>query len=288
VSVGPAQTGTGERVYVAGWFTSATSILGLPVSPSGGQDGFVAELSTDGTTERVITLGGTGGEQAFRASASEGGELVIAGHLGSAFSFGTFPLSFAGMTDGYVVGLAGAVPRLAVSLGGPALDRISSAVGYADGSTIGAARFAGPFTLGGSTIDTAGSEDGLVVAYAPDGSVRWSRAFAGAAYDDAIAIDRGPGTWVAVGGRFDGPADLGGVARTGAGSDDGFVTVLDGEGTNLWTETIGGTFSDVVWDVVMLDDGSVVALISTFSPLDFGAGPAPGGAPAVMIVRWSP
>ena len=128
--------GTGG-IFVGGytWSNNFPTLLAYQPASGGGQDGFLAKLSFDGTTLKWSTyLGGYGGsigapEEVTALSLDSLSNLVVAGVTSSPnfpVTAGAFQSTFGGQTDGFIARFSG--PRLMQStfLGGALNDTINA------------------------------------------------------------------------------------------------------------------------------------------------------------------
>jgi hypothetical protein len=78
---------------------------------------------------------------------------------------------------------------------------------------------------------------------------------------------------VVVGGIFTGSINYGGGALTSAGSWDGFVVKLRGDGTHVWTRRYGDSLDDRIFRLAI--DGADNIVIGTLmvGTVDYGTGP---------------
>jgi hypothetical protein len=131
---------------------------------------------------------------------------------------------------------------------------------------------------GTSSMTTAGSEDAFVWKLDSAGNLVWARQLGGTGVDSAWAIDVANTGNVYTVGRFTGTADFdpgpGTANMVSAGSNDIFVSKLDGDGNFVWVRPAGATADDVG---LALDVASDVVSAGHFSmTVDFdpGAGTA--------------
>ncbi len=134
--------------------------------------------------------------------------------------------------------------------------------------------FQNTINLGGSLLTSAGSGDGFVAKYAPDGKHLWSRRFGGSLMDLGTHIAVDPDGNVLVVGYFSGTADFGGVTPlTSAGRYDVFIVKYSGvDGSHLWSKRFGSTGDDYGYGVAVDAAGNVVITGSFRGTVDFGGG----------------
>jgi hypothetical protein len=103
---------------------------------------------------------------------------------------------------------------------------------------------------------SAGSTDGFVQKYAPDGTLQWTRQFGGPSFDGLASVAVDAADRIVVGGSTYG---LSGTPLVGV--IDLLVRVYDPNGDEVWTRTLGAT-GDILElsDVAVDADGSVIVL----------------------------
>lgn len=277
-----------ERVYVTGWFTATSLVFGQSATSAGGQDGFVAELDLDGGTRAVSTFGGATTDQGQKVAVGPAGVVHAAGVFSSQPAmFGATAMTSAGDHDAFVARLVGGALTNVRRLGGTLRDH-GNAVSHSGGLTVLGGLFSDVLTMSGLDLASAGGEDGFVAAYDDAGDVRWARQFGSSADVLINGLAEGPDGFTGVCGRFGGVADLAGVTRASQGSTDAFLTVLDHDGENLWTESIGSTSGDTCFDLALGPDRAIVALVVISSAATIGGEPFTPTASDTILVRWRP
>ena len=136
-------------------------------------------------------------------------------------------------------------PEWAQSFGGTGTDQFTQAVSDAAGNLYVTASFAGPVTLGATTLPSTGSTDGALVKYSPQGALAWVQTLAGPGTDDlqSVTLD-GTGRPYVV-GSFSASAQLSSTTLTSAGSRDIAVAAYTPQGQLRWTQQAGGTGADL-------------------------------------------
>lgn len=137
----------GDR-YLAGGFTSSTSLGSVSLSSAGGEDVFVARMDPAGKVQWAVSAGGTG-DDAFRDLAVDSaGNTFFTGYIEAPATFGATKLSVTGKANAFVarvspkgkvlwaVGSSGAGPEWPYRI---ALDAAGNP--YVGGAFMGGARF---------------------------------------------------------------------------------------------------------------------------------------------------
>ena len=153
--------------------------------------------------------------------------------------------------------------------------------------------FTGAVTIAGERFESAGGEDGVVLAFGVDGALRWSRVIGSEGDDRIHAITAADGTYVYVTGSVSGAIDLGGGAIGGAGGPEVLAASFDEDGAHRWSRVYGpGEGSGIATNAT----GNVDFTGVLFGEADFGGGPLAGsGAREAFIAsveadgthRWS-
>lgn len=117
-------------------------------------------------------------------------------------------------------------------------------------------------TPGAYQMANAGTTDGFLVKFAPDGSRLWSTYFGGPGDDRCHAVAAGD-LGVVVGGETmstTGIATSGALQESHDNGDDGYVIAFDPDGQRLWGTYIGGpNFADAVNALAVDGSGAIHA-----------------------------
>jgi hypothetical protein len=212
---------------------------------AGWDDIYVVKLDRSGNVLWTKTIGGSSFDGAFSIIQSSDGGYVVAGYT---TSFGV------GYSDIYVVKLdSGGNVQWTKTIGGSSFDGAFSIIQSSDGGYVVAGR-TGSFGAGGW--------DFYVVKLDSSGNVVWTKTIGGSLTDVAFSIiQSSDGGYVVTGW----------TESFGAGSADIYVVKLDSTGNVIWTKTIGGSLTDVVYSIIQSSDGGYVVAGYTQS---FGAGGA--------------
>ena len=149
-----------------------------------------------------------------------------------------------------------------------------------EGNVLVSAFFTGAITLGGETLSSAGSTDGLLLKLRPTGEVVWAKKFGDILEDMVGGVTADEAGNVYITGRVTSDIDLGdGVIGAGL-----FVAKLDPDGGYVWSTSFGG--DGVLLDVVLDANGDVIAAGFFDEPIDAGDGPiTPAGGSDVIITK---
>ena len=145
--------------------------------------------------------------------------------------------------------------QLCLGIDGSAEDQSHSMVQVADGG----------YVLAGNTSSFgAGGRDVYVVKINKDGKLLWTKTIGGPSDDNGRSIVQTPDGGFAIAGWTN---------SFGAGGSDFYVVRLDANGGLLWTKTIGGSSTDLGYEIINTSDGgfAIAGQTSSFggSPNDF-------------------
>jgi hypothetical protein len=189
--------------------------------------------------------------------------------------------------------LAGNTGSWVTSFGGAGNDGAAAVAVDGSGNVYLAGYFSGTANLGGSSTVTSAGGVGLVLAkYNNAGAQQWSYGFSGPSggiTPKGIGVDAGGNIYVA--GYFTGSANFGGTTFTSAGQQDAFVAKYSPQGQHLWSESFGGTGSDVFNGLDLDSQGNVVVTGSFQNSVNFGGATLfnpPYGAGNIVLAKYSP
>lgn len=239
------------NLWVVGYSDSANfPIVGSGSTSRGGIDGFVAKFAPDGELLWSTFLGGTGTDQASQVAVDASGSVWVAGYTtSSGWITGGGDTSFGGGTDAFVAKFQADGQLLWSSyLGGSNNDRAfgigvdGAGNGYVSGYTESSG-----WVSGGGDTSYGGTRDGFLTRFGPDGQIAWSTYLGGTAADEAnaVAVDPQGNPWTV--GWTSSPSWT--TSGSYVGSQDAFVARIGADGQTLWSTYVGGTNTDVLYDV---------------------------------------
>lgn len=251
------------------------------IGTEGGRDVHLIKLDPDLQHVWSMDIGG-GDEHNLRALALDGeGNVIIAGMFRGAVSIGGQEL--AGNGDGsqdiFIAKITGdqQVAWARSWTGNNDASPRSVAVG-SDGGVVVAGGFVDTLDLGdGTTLTSAGDRDIFVGKLGGDGNVLWAQRFGDPFYQEAFGVAMSGGGDVALTGIAWGTLDLGvpSPVATSSVTDNGFLALLEPDGTPRWSKGfVSGTGRVVPIDVAVDPGGRV--LITGYHEIgdaDFGGGP---------------
>lgn len=196
----------------------------------------------------------------------EGGPIAVVGARVVVATSGTVigPIPLRGEPAAYLAALDGTNESWGRAFESTEWCIVSALAAIGDGVIVGGS-FGGTLRAGTKVVSSAGRADGFVARLDGNGKVAWLIRIGGVNADGvagvAVAGDR-----IAIAGTFAPTADLLGAPlppyddktpRT-----DGFVAMLDGKGTRLWSQTFGGKLDDIVAGVAIDGAGRVAVATS--------------------------
>jgi len=226
----------------------------------------------DGDTEegcplwgKAFGVNGSHDDYPYGVAVMPNGVFYVAGTAEGALNFGATNLSAVGESDGFLAKLDSDGDEIwAKRIASSGHEEILSAAADATGNVYVAGELGG--TLLGLTA--AGTEDGWLAKFDPDGNLLWAASVGGAGADTTIhdiAVDADGN--VAVTGDFIAASpdtvDFGsGDESSTGGGRDGFAQKYDTDGNLLWGRSFGGSGTDVGRSVAFL--GTSLAISGTF------------------------
>jgi predicted secreted protein with PEFG-CTERM motif len=212
---------------------------------AGGYDFWLVKTNANGNYLWSRTFGGTGDEEVHSVVQTSDGGYALAGYTKS---FG------AGGSDFWLVRTdANGYALWKKTYGGTKDDVALSVVQTGDGG----------YALAGYTESFgAGGDDFWLVKTNANGNALWNKTYGGGGADGAFSVVQ----------TGDGGYALAGYTESfGAGGDDFGLVKTDAMGSELWTRTYGGAYTDIACSVVQTGDGGYALAGYTES---FGAGSA--------------
>jgi Tol biopolymer transport system component len=284
------------NIYTTGSFQGTVDFDPGPgvanLTSAGGSDIFVSKLDNDGNLIWAKSMGGTSAEGGYGIAVDSSGNIYTSGNITGPTDFdpgaGTFTLTSTGSFDVFVSKLDGNGDFVwAKSMGG-SNDDTNNGIGldpggnvYISGSFQGTADF--DPGIGITNLTSAGVDDIFVSKLDGNGDFLWARGMGGTSSDwpqdmavDATGNVYTTGYFLGVTGTADFDPGPGLFTLTSAGSNDIFVSKLDGNGDFVWARGVGGSSVDLGIGITV-DAGSNVYTTGYFSnTVDFdpGAGTA--------------
>jgi len=233
--------------------TAAAPTTAGPLS----RDGYLAKYSPTGLLLWVqqFATDATDLVQAVGLSVDGAGNVLVAGWLTGPTRFGgtTLPGTGCGSSGNSIAAFAAKVDSAgnilwADQLGTAALSTYAyfwNVATDAAGDAYAAGGFSGAQTIGGTTLTSVGTWDGLLAKLSPTGTLLWVKNVAdGPGFVQALGVGVDQSGNVYTSGAFEGTAHFGGISLTSAGDYDLFALKLNASGQVLWGRAVGGAAND--------------------------------------------
>ncbi len=239
----------GNEVIVAGGFGGSFN----GYTPAGKLDMYVraqvVESAIRLSDSWVVQWGTSETDIAGALEFGGGGELFVGGEIGGPFD----GEPYSGLSDGSVTKWnADRTLAWHHQWGTSSVEGVHDLTLDANGNVY----FVG-YTGGSLTGDNQGVNDAIVRKLDAQGNEVWTRQWGAAGYDEASTVLTRGADEVWVGGIFD---------------TDGFCRKLDGDGNELWTGWVSSSGDEAVWDMVLLEDDSLIVVGGTDGHIDGGTG----------------
>ncbi|RYY00918.1 MAG: T9SS type B sorting domain-containing protein [Gammaproteobacteria bacterium] len=285
----------------------------LMMAPTGFRDAFLVKLDTDGNLEWAKQFGGPGdtGPQGDMVELDQNGNVIIAGIFNNTVDFdpgpGVFKLTSSAHMQAFLVKLTndGNLVWAKQFGNGPAVysgSHISDMKVDRQGNIVCTGTFArtvdfdpGPnvYTV---TSSPGATEDGFICKLDADCNFKWVKTLGQNGTNNHFLVPTGLDidgmNNIVTTGFFIGNYDFDpgpGTQIVYSNPYDSYLLKLDQQGTLVWAKTIGGTESDLGYDVGIDSDNNVYMIGGFGSSLDFDPGPGVsvinnpnGGAPALV------
>jgi len=191
----------GDRIAIAGTFTSTAELLGEPLVPFDERlpfaDGFVAELDLAGARRWSQTFGGKLDDAVAGVAIDSKQRIVVAATVRDTIKLGERELTARGSADGLVAWFSPAgEPGAATLIGGKEFDGLR-AIAAVDDRVVVAGFFSGAVALGKRPLDAHGGDDGFLVDVNAAGELETAWHAAGPGREEITALSSVPGGFVA-------------------------------------------------------------------------------------------
>lgn len=221
-------TDTTGNVRVTGFFGGSVDFGGGPIASAGGNDVFVLALDSLGSYQWARGFGGTLPDLGMGIATDAMDNVRVTGELSGTVDFGGGPLTSAGGTDVFVLGLApDGTFRWASRAGGTLDDRGNAIATDAGGNVVVTGYIQDTVDFGGGPLASGGTYDIFALDLASDGSYQWARVFGGTGADLGYGVTATPRGTVLVTGEIGGPVDFGLGPVPHAGGPDVFLLELE-------------------------------------------------------------
>jgi hypothetical protein len=226
---GLAEDATGV-VYLTGECGGPIDLGGGDLPYADSRDMFLAAFSSAGAHLWSRGYGAAGADTGIEIAVGASGNLYVAAICNSVpgpCDFGGGPITARGERDVVIVSYTSTGEHRWSRHFGNAYDDLLTALDLDDEENVYVSvRFRDTVELGGTTVTSAGWNDGLVASYSSAGDFRWAERFGGADDDMPRGLVVDPDGAVYVVGYFEGTAELPCGSLTSSGEDDAFLLKL--------------------------------------------------------------
>jgi hypothetical protein len=235
----------------------------------------------------AIGAGSTSADIGKAIARDAAGNIYVTGLFNGTVDFdpgpGTVNLTSAGANDIFVAKYTPTGALIwAKGMGGTGEDQPLAIAVDASGNVLTTGAFNGTADFdpgpGTSNLTSAGNADIFVSKLDSNGNFVWARALGGTSFEQGqgIAVDLAGNVFTT--GRFSVTVDFdpgaGTANLTSAGSNDSFVSKLDGSGNFVWAKQMGGTTSDQGIAIAVDSSGNVLTTGGFSGTADFDPGDA--------------
>jgi len=278
------------RVALTGWFSGTVAFGSTNLVSTSDYDTFTAVLDpTDGHVVWAVANGATGMDGGNEIAADGAGGLLVVGNNYGAFT--TPPLPNFGNEDGNVLAYTSSgTLRWGMAVGGTGNEEGRGIAGDGSGGGVVVMSVTGTVTItkaDGTTTTSAptgsaAGHDMLVIRFAANGSITWTKRYGGSGEDHPSGVGFDGNGNIVFSGVVTGSVGLGGISGGGTGGTDVVFVKLASDGTTLWVRTLGGSSNEEGAEIEVQPDGSVWFIADTFSstitqPSSVLTDPAQGG-----------
>jgi hypothetical protein len=245
-------------IYVTGYFTGTGYFPGISsISSAGGNDIFLARLSSAGSWEWARRAGASNSDEGKSVVVDPSANVILCGKYRGSISFGDYQIV---PDSNYPLFVA-----KADSLGNWLWANTSTGTGNAYygglsvdnlGNTYLTGTFAPSISFGAYTVDNISSEDIFVAKAGPTGEWNWAISAGGTGSDSVsdIEVDNEGNIWIA--GAFEFPFQLGDITLNSQGNSDLYMAKLCPAGTWNWAIRTGGSNPEYLYDLFLDDEDS--------------------------------
>lgn len=254
------------NAYVAGGFTDDIIFESDTLTSNGGNDMFIAKYDPDGTYQWSRADGGSGGDFVEATGFTPSGELLVGGYFSDTVTFDSITFISQGNTDACLLKYTKDGNIVWAHQGGGTSQDWYRALTIDDQENIiCTGGFSFTATFGGETFSAEGGKDGMVVKYAPDGSVTWAvHAVCTQGLEGYGAGSDAAGN-IYITGVFGNTATLGDnnlsvYGTPGSQNRDMFIARCSPDGVFNWAKSGGGSMDDFGFSIATTPAGNNIAI----------------------------
>lgn len=252
--------------YVTGTYSGVIT-LGSTTLSGNFFDVFIAKFSASGD---VLWAKGIGSSSSFPEGGTSvkvdgSGNLYVTGSFAGTVSFGSASLVSAGQTDVFVAKYNSNSGDViwAKRFGGTDSDNGLSVAINGSGEIFFSGTYFGSFTIGSTTLTSAGNFDTFFAKLSSLGDVVWVKSFSGVGDQslNSIAVDASGNCYVT--GYFSSNTTFGSISLNASGNEDLFVARYNNSGDLIWLRG-GGTIGDFTNARSIAVDGTGAVYVAGF------------------------
>lgn len=262
----------GNNILLTGVAQGTVDYGSGPTTGGGGNDLFILKLTPSGSLLWVKRPAASGVDSGHGIAVDSSDNVLVVGNFYGTTTYGTTPLTSAGLGDAVVAKLDPSGQFLwAKRFGGAQLD---------DARAIGADKLGNVWVTGifratvdfgsGPSLTAVGNQDIFALQLdAATGSTKRVRQWGGSGYNQGFDLAVVPSTNnVIIAGSFTGSTNFGGGVVTAQGTDDPFLVMLDSSGQHVWSRTLHGSGTESIQSIAVDSAGRIVAAGTFTGSLD--------------------
>ena len=272
------------NIFTAGYFTGAANLdptqsgVGTVVATNGSNNIYFAKYNSNGSFLWAKSIGGTSDDfgQEVSITTDHAGNAYVAGYFQGSQDFNTSSsttntLNSKGSTDIFIIKYdANGNYVWANGIGGSLTEAASAIHVDANGFVFVAGYFYGtvffnPSSVVDGFLTSKGNADAFLAMYDPNGNFMWAKQMGGPSDDYAYSIASDQLGNIVVSGSFQATALFGAATLVSKGGHDGFISLFDISGTQLWSKGLGGSSDDYARSIAIDENTSDIIVAGDFS-----------------------
>ena len=224
---------------------------------SGDCDVFITKFNSDGPKQWTQLLGSSSYDDGYSITTADDGSIYITGSTSGDLDGQTN----SGVDDVFITKFnSDGSKRWTQLLGSSSYDYGNSITTADDGSIYITGSTNGNFD--GQT--NSGDSDVFITKFSSDGSKQWTQLLGSSDWDSAYSITTADDGSIYITGSTYGDLD----GQTNSGGSDVFITKFNTDGSQQWTQLLGGWDDDNATSITTADDGSIYIAGHTWGDFD--------------------
>lgn len=285
-------TDNAGNVLITGYFTYPINFGDVPMTSAGGDDVFLAKLSSSGNTLWSRQFGGTGRDWGLGLTADSSGNVVVTGFFADTAAFVGGPdLSSAGGDDIFVAKFRpNGAHMWSKRFGNLFTEQVGDLVATDSSNNVFVVgRFRGSANFGGATLTSFGEADVFLTKLNAAGDHVWSHQYGNdrMQWGHGLSVDSEDN--VAIAGYSINGVDFGGGRLPDTDEYDAYVAKFDGAGNHLWSQNFGGPDDQYAYSLASDPDDNLYVTGDFRGSMDFdGTFVASAGGLDSFIIKLGP